>query len=166
MSYREDLPKTIKEAAVLAVDAVKRHLKQVVRLVTKQPKKPALSWESIIGDAFPERSAKPVVARSQKVAGLAPVNQKLAQLPQVVFDELLVRIQKNYVDEIEAIRLYEKLFDCEIRILHGHIHTYRCMGNKSEETIDFATLTGRLIKLFIEHQAIVGRSASPSAVAG
>lgn len=159
MKKVEDLPKLVKDVAVVVVEALKRQAKQVVRLVTKKPKKAPLSWESIIGDAFTERSVKPVVAKSGIVAGLAPVNQKLAQLPQDIFDDLLVRIQKNNVDEIEAIRLYEKLFDCEIRILHGHIHTYRCMGHKSEETIDFATLTSRLIKLFIEHQDIVRRIA-------
>jgi len=81
----------------------------------------------------------------------------LAQLPIEIFDELFSRIQKNIVDEIQALRLYEKLFDCEIQIMRGHVHFYKCTHPASEETIDYTTLISRLIQLFTEHQEITSR---------
>lgn len=88
---------------------------------------------------------------------LPEANQKLAQLSQEVFDELLRRIEKNVVDEVQAIRLYEKLFDCEVQILRGHVHFYKCKTNKDEETIDYTMLITRLLQLFAEHKDIVAR---------
>jgi hypothetical protein len=144
----------IRKTAETVVDRVNHQVKQIVRLVTKQPKKPPLSWESIIGE-FPSKSRMPVVVKSSKRLELPEVNQQLVQLPQETFDELLGQIQMNTLDEIKAIRLYEKLFDCEIRILRGHVHFYKCKRHKKEETIDYTTLTGRLLQLFIEHKEII-----------
>jgi hypothetical protein len=66
------------------------------------------------------------------------------------------------MDEIQAIRLYEKLFDCEVQILRGHVHFYKSTSNKNEETIDYSTLISRLLQMFVEHKEIVARRATSS----
>lgn len=144
----------VKKTTETVVELLNHQVKQIVRLVTKQPKKPPLSWESIIGE-FPGKKNIPAVAKTLKRPELPEVNQQLMQLPQETFDELLGQIQMNTLDEIKAIRLYEKLFDCEIRILRGHVHFYKCKRHKKEETIDYTTLTGRLLQLFIKHKEII-----------
>lgn len=142
----------VRSNAEIAVDALNRQVKKIVRLVTKQPKKPPPSWESIIGEFSSQQTNTPTVTKTSKLPELPEVNQQLAQLPPEAFHELLRQIQLNTLDEIQAIRLYEKLFKCEVRILRGHIHFYKCTTNKNEETIDYTELTSRLIKLFIEHK--------------
>lgn len=140
------------------VDALNRQVKQIIRLVTKQPKKPPLSWESIIGeDAYHKKHAH-AVSKSANLPELPELNQLLAELPPDIFNELLRRIQMNLIDEIQAIRLYEKLFECEVQILRGHVHFYKCSTQKDFETIDYTTLTSRLTQLFLEHKAIIGRA--------
>ena len=154
MKNTQEVVVFIRKTAETVVDRVNHQVKQIVRLVTKQPKKPPLSWESIIGD-LPGKSHRSAIVKSSKRLELPEVNQQLVQLPQETFDELLGQIQMNTLDEIKAIRLYEKLFDCEIRILRGHVHFYKCKRHKKEETIDYTTLTGRLLQLFIEHKEII-----------
>jgi len=155
MKTVKDVSEIIKETSEVVVEAFNRQVKQVVRLVTKPPKKPPLSWESIIGDDGSKKTPKVVVANTANLPALPLVNQQLAQLSNEIFDELLNRLQKNTLDEIQTIRLYEKLFDCEIQILRGHVHFYTCIRKKTKETIDYTTLTSRLIQLFVEHRKIV-----------
>lgn len=155
MKPAQEIPRIVKETAEMVVDTFHRQVKQFVQLVTKQPKKPPLSWESIIGDGFAEKPKARVVSPTVVVPDLPEVNQKLAQLPPEIFNELFRRIQMNIVDEVQAIRLFEKLFNCEIQILRGHVHFYKCTSDKSEETIDYTTLTGRLLQLFTEHRELM-----------
>ena len=161
MKSVKDVSGIIKETSEVVVEAFNRQVKQVVRLVTKPPKKPPLSWESIIGDEGNKKATKVVVADTANLPALPLVNQQLAQLSVEIFEELLHGLQRNTLDEIQAIRLYEKLFDCEIQILRGHIHFYKCIGKKIQETIDYTTLTNRLIQLFIDHTKIVSSVTKP-----
>ena len=150
----------VRKTAETVIDTLNNQVKEFVRLVTKQPKKPPLSWESIIGEFPGKKPNVSAIVKTSKRLKLPEVNQQLIQLPQEAFDELLRQIQMNMLDEIQAIRLYEKLFDCEVRILRGHVHFYKCQSNKNEETIDYTTLTGRLIQLFLEHKEMIAdRSA-------
>lgn len=142
----------VRSNAEILVDALNSKVKKIVRLVTKQPKKPSPSWESIIGEFSYQKNNTPTKTKTLKRPELPEVNQQLAQLPPEAFHELLRQIQLNILDEIQAIRLYEKLLNCEVRILRGHMHFYKCVTNKKEETIDYTELTSRLIKLFIEHK--------------
>jgi len=155
MKNVQEVAVILKETVDSVVDAFNRQVKQVVRLVTKQPKKPPLSWESIIGEDGYKKTKKHIGVQEAGLTELPEVNQQLAQLSSEVLNELLRRIQMNIIDEIQAIRLYEKLFDCEVQILRGHVHFYKCSSDKGPETIDYTTLTSRLIGLFIEHRELV-----------
>jgi hypothetical protein len=159
----QELAGYVKENAEIVLNALNRQVEQIVRLVTKPPKKPPLSWESIIGEGLSGKANAPVVVRAVVVPELPEANQQLMQLPTEIFDELLRRIQKNIMDEIQAIRLYEKLFDCEVQILRGHVHFYKSTSNKNEETIDYSTLISRLLQMFVEHKEIVARRAASNA---
>ena len=150
----------VRKSAKNAANALNRQVQQIVRLVTKQPKKPPLSWESIIGEFPYKKTRTPAIAKTSKIPQLPEVNQQLAQLPQETFDELLNQIQMNTLDEIQALRLYEKLFDCEVLILRGHVHFYKCKSKNKEETIDYTALTSRLIQLFLEHKRMISDRAA------
>jgi hypothetical protein len=163
MKTVQEISEFVKETTDSVVDAFKRQVTQFVRVLTKQQKKPPLSWETIIGDNFPEKTHRREFARSDLAPELPEIKQQLAELPQEIFDELLRRIQKNIIDEIQAIRLYEKLFDCEVQIVRGHVHFYKCTHDKTEETIDYTMIISRLIQLFTEHQDTVSRRARVSA---
>ncbi len=142
----------VKEVAELMVNAFNLQVERAVRLVKKPPKKAPISWDSIIGEDAHRKTRKSGAANSQDLATLSKTNRLLLELPIEVFEELLRRIQANLIDEIQAIRMYEKLFDCEVLILRGHVHFYQCTDSAKKETIDYSTLSGRLIQLFLEHQ--------------
>ena len=155
MKNLQEVTVLVKESTEIVLEVLNRQVKRIVRIVTKQPKKPPLSWESIIGDDGYKKINRSALAKTTHLPELPEVNQQLAQLPPDVFNELLRRIQMNMVDEIQLIRLYEKLFDCEVQILRGHVHFYKCSGKKDSETIDYTTLTSRLIQLFLEHKEVM-----------
>jgi|Laugresp1bdmlbsn_1035097.scaffolds.fasta_scaffold55432_1 hypothetical protein len=151
----QDLSRFVDETAEIVVNSFKRQIRFFVRLVAKQPKRPALSWESIIDECFPVKPIQLQVVETVKAEELPLANYQLAQLPPEIFDELLRRIQKNIVDEIKLIRLYEKLFECEVKIQRGHVHFYQCTSNTLEETIEYTELISRLEQLFLDHKKIV-----------
>jgi flavin reductase (DIM6/NTAB) family NADH-FMN oxidoreductase RutF len=152
MKPLQDIPDIIKETTEVVVKALNRQVKQVVRLVTKQPKKPPLSWESIIGEDGFKKTNQFVVSKTTNLPALPLVNQQLAQLPIEIFEELFEKLQKNKLDEIQLIRLHEKLFESEIQIVRGHVHFYKCTIEEVTETIDYSILIGSLLKLFVEHK--------------
>jgi hypothetical protein len=159
MKPTQDLSRFVEETAEIVVSAVKRQIRYFVRLVTKQPKRPALSWESIIDECLPVKPIQLQVVETANAKELSQANYQLTQLPQEIFDELLRRIQKNIVDEIQVIRLYEKLFDCEVKILRDHVHFYKCTSDKLEETIEYTELISRLEQLFKDHKKTFSVSA-------
>jgi hypothetical protein len=148
-----------KDAAEFVVKAFYLQVERLVRLVTKPPKKPPLSWDSIIGETQYKDKRSSVIANKQNLGLLPKTNWQLLELPTDIFEELLRRLQANLIDEIQAIRLYEKLFDCEVLILRGHVHFYQCTNDVKKETIDYSTLCSRLIQLFLEHHEAI--SAKP-----
>jgi hypothetical protein len=162
MKPAQEIPRIVKNFATSVADVLHQQVNQLMQLVTKQPKKPPLSWDSIIGDGLSgkAKNSATVVIHPTVAPELPEVHQKLAQLPPEIFDELFRRIQMNIVDEVQAIRLFEKLFICEIQILRGHVHFYKCTNEKNQETIDYTTLTGRLLQLFTEHKQLVRASAT------
>lgn len=160
MKNGQDIVGLAVKATEVVVDAINFQIKKIVRLLSKEPKKPPLSWESIIGSCFPEAPHKHVVAHSRVDAALPEVNQQLAQLEPEIFEELLRRIQKNAIDEIQMIRMYEKLCACEIQILRGHVHFYKSTSGQTTETIDYTTLMNRLIQQFEDHKKLVARRSS------
>jgi hypothetical protein len=151
----------VKETVDIVVDAFNRHVKQLLQVVSSQPKKPPLSWESILGEDAFKKTKLLVVAETTspveltKLLELPEANQRLAQLPPELLNELLRRIQMNILDEIKSIRLYEKLFNCEIKIIRGHVNFYKCSNEKVIETIDYATLINRLIQLLTAHKELI-----------
>lgn len=145
----------VKEVAHLVVKAANIQVDRAIRLVKKPPKKPPLSWDSIIGENAHNNARKSVIHNSQNLAISTKTNWQLLELPTDVFEELLRRIQANLIDEIQVIRMYEKLFDCEVLILRGHVHYYQCTDGKKKETIDYSTLSARLVQLFLEHQQAI-----------
>lgn len=153
----------VRKTTKIAINALNRQIQKIVSLVIKPPKKQPLSWESIIGEGFAQKT-NTYAARGAVSPELPKVNQRLAQLPQEVFDELFRRIQINAVDEIQAIRLYEKLLDSEVKIVRGHVHFYQCTTNKGKETIDYSTLISRVLQLFVEHTEVIARSSTTTGV--
>lgn len=90
------------------------------------------------------------------VPDLPELNPQLALLPPELIDELIEGIQRNSMDEIPVIRLYEKLFECEVKIMSGHVHFYQV----GLETFDFTVLKSRLLDKFTEHKQLLVRSRS------
>ena len=86
MKTVKDVSEIIKETSEVVVEAFNRQVKQVVRLVTKPPKKPPLSWESIIGDDGRKKTTKVVDANTVNLPALPLVNQLLAQLSNEIFE--------------------------------------------------------------------------------
>lgn len=157
MKPAQEISEFVNKTAEIVVDTINRQVKQFVRLVTKPAKKPPLAWDQIFDNSLLGKNLAHTAVPKDAISELPEVNQQLAQLPLEIFDELFSRIQKNIVDEIQALRLYEKLFDCEIQILRGHVHFYKCTHHTSEETIDYSTLISRLIQLFTQHKEITAR---------
>ena len=144
----------ITEPASIGKRVAFRCFNLLVSLITKQPPRPPLSWESIIGDKFVKKP-EGFVAGVVNLSDIPRVNQQLMELPSDILNDLLLQIQINKIDEIKLIRLYEKLFACEIQIQPHHIHSYKCTSKEGSETIDYTNLKSRLIKIFSEHKEFI-----------
>jgi transcriptional regulator len=59
--------------------------------------------------------------------------------------ELIAKLDKNSLDEIQVIDLFEKAFDCRIRIHHGWINTYSLIREGVTQPIDFETIKSDLV---------------------
>lgn len=160
MKPNQDLTTTVKEAAETLADFLARQAQQLVKLVTKPPKKPALSWESILGEGYLDKPRRPAPPLAPLEVGLPHLDPQLALLPPEILDKLVERIQRNVIDEVQAMRLYEKLYECEVQILQGHVHFYEVTSEKDSETIDYTALKERLLKKFVDHKQLAARYAA------
>jgi hypothetical protein len=156
---KQDLAAIVNEAAETLASFVARQAQQLVKLVTKPPKKPALSWDSILGERLTNRPRK-LAPDGAADAGLPELDPQLALLPPEILDKLVDRIQRNVIDEVQAMRLYEKLYECEVQILRGHVHFYVVTSDKQSETIDYTALKERLLKKFSDHRQLAARHAA------
>ncbi len=81
-----------------------------------------------------------------------PMNQELTPLAR---KSLIGDLQKNTIDEVILIRIYERFFDCTVQIVNGHIHTYECKFDTHTAILDYSTLKDDLLKaLHVEHHPI------------
>jgi hypothetical protein len=156
MNKAQELTDAAKASAKALLDFLARQAQQVASLVVKKPKSPALSWDSIIDDCFPDKKHVHVGKASPAAHDLPELNPQLALLPPALIDELIEAIQRNSMDEIPSIRLYEKLFECEVKIMNGHVHFYKV----GVETFDFTVLKSRLLNKLTEHKRLLVRSRS------
>jgi len=154
MKSEQDLVSAIRAASEKVVDYLSIQAERVVILVSKRPKKPALSWEQIIDECFPAKPHVSHVSSDAPSQKLPEVDQQLAMIPSEMFEELLGRIQMNSLDEIQMIRLYEKLSRSDVLIVHGHVHFYKSSSEKGVETIDYETLKARVLEKFILHKKL------------
>jgi hypothetical protein len=156
MNKAQELTDAAKASAKALLDFLARQAQQVASLVAKKPKGPALSWDSIIDECFPGKKHVHVRTAAPAAPDLPELNPQLALLPPELIDELIDGIQRNSMDEIPVIRLYEKLFECEVKIMSGHVHFYQV----GLETFDFTVLKSRLLDKFTEHKQLLVRSRS------
>ena len=64
---------------------------------------------------------------------------------QEIHKELIHKIKKNALDEIGVITLFEKLFNCKVKVQTGWINSYSTVIEKNTVTIDFVGLKTRII---------------------
>ena len=155
MNKQPDITDIIQNTAETVVHFFKRQAQQLARLVRNKPKKHTLNWEAIIDENLAQKRHAPAAVESEFKLKLPEINQQLALLPPGVIEELMSRIALNTIDEVQAIRLYEKLCACEVQIIRGHVHFYKSSTDAGSETIDYTMLKSRLLQKFTEHQELV-----------
>jgi hypothetical protein len=157
MNKAQEFTEAAKASAKTVLDFLVHQSQQVARLVGKKPKGPSLSWDSIIDECFPGKQHAHVSNGASALAKRPELNRQLALLPPEIIDELMEGVRANTMDEIPMIRLYEKLYECEVKILRGHVHFYQA----NKETFDYAALKLRVLGKFSEHKqhlALLDRS--------
>jgi hypothetical protein len=157
MKSNQDLVSIIKAKAETVIEYFFIQTRHFVRLISKKPKRPVLSWEKIIEECFPDKPHVHVSEHALPKQNLPEVNQQLALIPLEIFAELLSKIQKNSLDEIQIIRLYEKLCRSDVLIVRGHVHFYQSTTDKGVETIDYETLKNRVLEKFIQHKQLLDK---------
>jgi curved DNA-binding protein CbpA len=83
--------------------------------------------------------------RASLVAKKAPVEVKPAPVKSKETQDLIIQLDKNALDEIQVIDMFEKAFDCRIRIHHGWINTYSLIRDGVKQPIDFETIKSQLV---------------------
>ena len=83
--------------------------------------------------------------RSSLVAKKVALEAKPAPAMSKETQELIAKLDKNSLDEIQVIDLYEKAFHCRIRIHHGWINTYSLIRDDVKQPIDFETIKSELV---------------------
>jgi len=156
MKIDQDFVGIIKAKAETVIEFFFHQTQQFIRLISKKPKPPALSWEKIIEDCFPEKPQVHISGNALPMQKLPEVNEQLALIPSEIFKELLGKILTNSLDEVQVIRLYEKLYRADVLIVRGHVHFYQSSTDKGVETIDFETLKNRVLEKFIQHKQLLG----------
>ena len=59
---------------------------------------------------------------------------------------LIEQLQKNALDEIVVVELYEKFFGCKVKIINGWINSYAVQSGKKAIHLDFVKLKSRIIE--------------------
>jgi hypothetical protein len=67
------------------------------------------------------------------------------EIPQGKVKELIGLLEQNQLDEIMLMRVYEKIFSCEITIVPAHINTYRCNYGQEDQLLDYPTIRADLL---------------------
>jgi curved DNA-binding protein CbpA len=83
--------------------------------------------------------------RASLVAKKAPVEVKPAPVKSKETQDLIIQLDKNALDEIQVIDMFEKAFDCRIRIHHGWINTYSLIRDGVKQPIDFEAIKSQLV---------------------
>lgn len=155
MKKQPEFADIIQTTAETVVNFFTRQAQHLARLVRKKPKKPALSWDAIIDEGLAKKRRPHAAIESDLSLKLPEINQQLALLPPGIIEELISRIESNTIDEVQAIRLYEKLCECEVQIIRGHVHFYKSSSDSGTENIDYTILKNRLLQKFVDHQQLV-----------
>lgn len=155
MKKQPEFADIIQTTAEAVVNFFTRQAHQLARLVRKKPKKRTLSWDAIIDEGLTQKRRTHTTLESDLNLKLPEINQQLALLPPGIIEELISRIEANTIDEVQAIRLYEKLCECEVQIIRGHVHFYKSSSDNGTENIDYTILKNRLLQKFVEHQQLV-----------
>jgi curved DNA-binding protein CbpA len=83
--------------------------------------------------------------RASLTAKKTSTEPKPATVKSKETQDLIARLGKNALDEIQVIDLFEKAFDCRIRIHHGWINTYSLIRDGVTQPIDFETIKSDLV---------------------
>lgn len=83
--------------------------------------------------------------RASLSAKKASSEAKPTKVPSTKSQALIRQLDKNSLDEIQVIDLFEKAFDCRIRIHHGWINTYSLIRDGVTQPIDFETIKSDLV---------------------
>ena len=70
---------------------------------------------------------------------------KQTQAPHNDYQDLIAQLKKNALDEIMVVELYEKLFACKVKIVHGWVNSYAIQAGKKALHLDFIKLKSRII---------------------
>lgn len=90
-----------------------------------------------------------LLARSKKVTkaktkATATTGHSQASAPDHL--ALIEQLQKNALDEIVVVELYEKFFGCKVKIINGWINSYAVQSGKKAIHLDFVKLKSRIIE--------------------
>lgn len=162
MKKHPEFADIIQTTAETVVGFFTRQAQQLARLVQRKPKKRTLSWDAIIDESLAKKRHAPAALESELNLQLPEINQQLALLPPGIIEELISRIELNTIDEVQAIRLYEKLYECEVQIIRGHVHFYKSNSENGSENIDYTVLKNRLLQKFVDHQQLVAAHMAAS----
>lgn len=88
--------------------------------------------------------------RASLLAKKAPGQAQPAPVKPKETQDLIDRLNKNALDEIQVIDMFEKTFDCRIRIHHGWINTYSLVRDGVNHPIDFETIKSDLMAHLIK----------------
>jgi hypothetical protein len=83
-----------------------------------------------------------------------PREAMIKELSHASRHRLIGDLQKNRVDEIIMIRIYEEFFNCFIQIVHGHINSYECAFNTHKTTLSYPTLKDDLVKALVTERQV------------
>ena len=162
MKKQPEFADIIQTAAETVADFFKRQAQQLARLVHRKPKKRTLSWDAIIDENLAKKRRTTAPLEGELNLKLPEINQQLALLPPGIIEELISRIELNTIDEVQAIRLYEKLYESEVQIIRGHVHFYKSSSENGTENIDYTILKNRLLQKFVDHQQLVAAHMAAS----
>jgi Protein of unknown function (DUF2892) len=94
--------------------------------------------------SFPEDKKKPLATRPKRAP--PPHRYELEkEIPKNKINELIELLEHNQLDEILLLRVYEKIYSCEITIIPAHINTYLCDFGKNTQLLDYATMHSDLL---------------------
>lgn len=87
------------------------------------------------------RSKKVTKSKAKTAATAGP-----SQATTANHQALIAQLQKNALDEIVVVELYEKFFGCKVKIINGWVNSYAVQSGKKAIHLDFVKLKSRIIE--------------------